>query len=143
MSGDNPGNEPQTGVVPGPNSHVTISAERRAPSAERRAPSAGDAVGRDSHERRTSAPQPNRDRLSRYAAGARRAVGAGIRVESAFYAFRQALKDIAADIRNVPANYKARRLLVDSLRRYARQHYERKRVAGRQEPTDPDGGRIF
>ena len=65
-----------------------------------------------------------------------------VRIKSVFCAFRHALKDIAADIRNVPADYKAQRLLVDGLKRYARQHYERKWIAGRQEPTDPGGGRI-
>lgn len=98
-------------------------------------------MGEDNHERRMSAPQPKsgspftlRNRRRPTAGG-----GAAFRLELAFCAFRQALKDIAADIRNVPANYKRRRLMVDGLRRYARQHYERKRVAGKQEPTRPAG----
>lgn len=99
-------------------------------------------MNRDSHERRTSAPQPNRDRLSRYVTVVRRAVGAAIRVELAFYAFRQALKDIAADISNVPADYKVQRLLVDGLRRQDQRHYERKQAARNLEPTDPGGSRI-
>lgn len=66
-----------------------------------------------------------------------------VRVKSVFCAFRQALNDIAADIRNLPANYKARRLFVNGLTQIVRQHYEGKRVAGRQEPADPGGdGRI-
>ena len=67
----------------------------------------------------------------------RPSVFAAIRMKSVFYAFRQALKDIAADIGNVPADYKARRRLVDGLRRNARQYNERKRIARGQEPTDP------
>lgn len=56
-----------------------------------------------------------------------------IRIKTVFFAFRQALKDIAADIRNVPANYKTQRLMVDGLKRHTRQHYERKRVAGQKD----------
>ncbi len=66
-----------------------------------------------------------------------------IRVKSVFRAFRQAFKDIAADIRNVPADYKAQQLLVDGLRRQYRKHYERKQAARNPEPGNPGGdGRI-
>ena len=71
---------------------------------------------------------------------ARRAV---IRIKSVFRAFRQAFKDIAADISNVPADYKAQRILVDGLRRQYQRHYERKQAAQKLEPTGPGGdGRI-
>ena len=57
--------------------------------------------------------------------------------EAPFHAFRKALKDIAADIWNLPADCKAQRLLVDGLQWKVSQHYDRKRPAWWQWPTDP------
>lgn len=62
-----------------------------------------------------------------------------IRIKLVFYAFRQSLKEIAAEIRNVPADYKAQRLLLDGLRRQYQKHLERKQTAQDLEPTVPGG----
>lgn len=85
-----------------------------------------------------SAPQPEPGCFSCFVTAAARRCAA-VRVKLAFRAFRQALKDITADIKNVPADYKAQRLLVDGLKRYHPQHDERNRIVRRQEPTDPGG----
>lgn len=83
-------------------------------------------------------PSAPPERLPSYTTISISALRAVARLALILFAPLLVLKDIVQSVWNLPADFRAQRLLMDGLRRQYRQFLERKRTAQYREPTASD-----